>query len=109
MEICKDYDYPIEKHFYNTNDHYINTVFRISGPRHTKPQQNQQRPVVIYQHGFLDSCATVMMDGPEHSMAFVLANAGYDVWLNNNRGNRFSKQHRYFDATVHEEYWDFSF
>ena len=43
------------------------------------------------------------------SLAFILADAGYDVWMNNNRGNRFSKHHAYYDPGVHEEYWDFSF
>jgi hypothetical protein len=33
MELITDYDYPIEKHFYNTEDGYINCVFRIPGPR----------------------------------------------------------------------------
>jgi len=32
-----DYGYPIEKHFYETADHYINCVHRISGPRGAKP------------------------------------------------------------------------
>ena len=32
MEMVIDYDYPIEKHFYTTEDGYINCVFRISGP-----------------------------------------------------------------------------
>jgi hypothetical protein len=36
MEMVRDYDYPIEKHFYETKDNYINCVFRISGPRGTK-------------------------------------------------------------------------
>jgi len=36
MEMVRDYDYPIEKHYYETKDNYINCVFRISGPRGTK-------------------------------------------------------------------------
>lgn len=42
-------------------------------------------------------------------MAFFLADAGFDVWMNNSRGNRFSRQHRYLDPDLHEEYWDYSF
>jgi len=38
MQLVKDHDYPIEKHFYTTEDGYINTVFRISGPRGTTAQ-----------------------------------------------------------------------
>lgn len=67
MEIVKDYGYPIEKHYYKTKDHYINCVFRISGPRGTNPLQNEKfnngKPVVIYQHGLLDSSATTVCDG----------------------------------------------
>ena len=40
LELITDYDYPIEKHFYETKDYYINCVHRISGPRHTKAIDN---------------------------------------------------------------------
>ena len=52
MQIVKDYGFPIEQHFYETEDGYINRVFRISGPRGSKPSEG--RPVVIYQHGLMD-------------------------------------------------------
>ena len=38
--------------------------------------------------------------------AFFLANQGYDVWLGNNRGNRFSNGHTLLD-TSSREYWEF--
>ena len=42
----------------------------------------------------------------ERANAFILARAGYDVWLGNNRGNRFSTGHLTL-TTKDKEYWDF--
>ena len=38
--------------------------------------------------------------------AFILARAGYDVWMGNNRGNKFSNAHLTM-TTEDKEYWDF--
>jgi lysosomal acid lipase/cholesteryl ester hydrolase len=42
----------------------------------------------------------------EKAPALVLANLGYDVWLGNNRGNRFSLAHLYRDPNE-KSFWDF--
>jgi hypothetical protein len=39
--------------------------------------------------------------------AFVLADLGYDVWLGNTRGNKYSKQS--IDEVKSKDFWDFSF
>ena len=38
--MIKEYDYPIERHFYETQDDYINCVYRINGPRGTDAKKN---------------------------------------------------------------------
>jgi hypothetical protein len=114
FEVIRDHGYPIERHFYETEDGYINCVHRISGPRGTNAYMNAKnpqaikKPVILYQHGLMDSSAGICIDGLD-SMAFFFADRGFDVWMNNSRGNRNSKQHVYLDANEDDEFWEFSF
>ena len=43
------------------------------------------------------------------SAAFIAANAGFDVWLGNNRGNKYSLMHKKYDPAYDEKFWDHSF
>lgn len=47
-----------------------------------------------------------VMNTPETAPAFVLARAGYDVWMGNNRGNKYSNTHK--TLTKHDRaFWDY--
>eukprot|EP00391_Amoebophrya_sp_Ameob2_P010827 CAMPEP_0178984524 /NCGR_PEP_ID=MMETSP0795-20121207/1654_1 /TAXON_ID=88552 /ORGANISM="Amoebophrya sp., Strain Ameob2" /LENGTH=693 /DNA_ID=CAMNT_0020675399 /DNA_START=96 /DNA_END=2177 /DNA_ORIENTATION=- len=65
-------------------------------------------PPVLLQHGLLDSCATWVVNEPDESLAFLLADRGYDVWLGNTRGSTYSLEHVNL-TTADAAFWDFSF
>jgi len=91
--------YPEETHTVFTEDRYILTLHRIPG----------DGPTVFMQHGLEDSSATWVLNGPEHGApAFRLADAGYDVWLGNYRGNTYSRDHMDLNPDKDDEYWQFS-
>ena len=72
--------YPVESHEVVTQDGYILTLHRI-------PASNKSRPPVVFlQHGLMSSSADWVLSGPDHALAYQLAQAGYDVWMGNFRG-----------------------
>lgn len=43
------------------------------------------------------------------SAAFVMVKAGYDSWLLDLRGNKYSRKHLSLNPDVDKEYWNFTF
>jgi len=62
------------------------------------------KPPVLLQHGLESDMMQWVMNKPEVAPAFVLAREGYDVWLGNNRGTRFSSKHTTLDPKK-KPYW----
>lgn len=87
-----------------TEDGYILSLFRIKSPNTKKGA-----PVVFMQHGVQDSADCWIMHHSELAPAFQLARKGYDVWLGNSRGNKYSVGHKTLDPKKDKQYWQFSF
>jgi pimeloyl-ACP methyl ester carboxylesterase/ankyrin repeat protein len=120
MGYVKSLGYPIEKHKVMTDDGFVINMYRIPHGKPTdllglpriNPDSSQsptkvKRPVVFLQHGIFNSSSTWLVTGEKQALAFILAMAGFDVWMGNNRGTHFGRNHRVYNVT-HREYWQFS-
>ncbi|VDN60086.1 unnamed protein product [Dracunculus medinensis] len=67
----------------------------------------EKRSVVFLQHGLEATSSNFVSNLPNKSLGFMLADSGFDVWMGNVRGNRYSRNHESFTETD-EGYWQFS-
>lgn len=102
-EMGRLFDVDIEDHIVRTEDDYLLTVHRIA------PREGSSNGQVVYLHHGLLMCSDVWMcnTARERNLPLVLHDLGFDVWLGNNRGNKYSTQHLYRRPGSHE-FWDFS-
>jgi pimeloyl-ACP methyl ester carboxylesterase len=98
--------YVCEEHKVITPDGYILGVYRI--PHGQNSSSSKPGKPVLLQHGLLDSGTTWAENFPGQSLSYILADAGYDVWIGNMRGNRYSRAHIKYNPNHDEEFWDFS-
>lgn len=96
-----------EEHEIMTKDGYILTMHRILTPPSTKRNGKS----VFFMHGAMLTSEIFVCkseDGAKKSnLALQLSQQGYDVWLGNRRGNRYSKRH-YLLTEDDEQFWNFS-
>lgn len=97
--------YPVELHHVTTEDGYVLQMHRI--PYSPKNQKRDDRPVVFMQHGLLGSADNYVLADRSQAAGYLAADAGYDVWLGNDRASFYSHHIHY--KPIDPRYWNFSF
>ncbi|CAN0232895.1 unnamed protein product [Pylaiella littoralis] len=71
-------------------------------------KNNAPRPAVLLMHGLMQDSESLLCGGRDHALGLRLAAAGFDVFLGNARGNRYSHKHLRLSPVTSDAYWDFS-
>lgn len=113
-EICALFGYEVEEHIVQTGDGFLLGLHRLpyrrgeEGLRINQGEGSVKKKVVYLHHGLLMSSEVwVCLTEEERCLPFQLVERGYDVWLGNNRGNKYSKKSTRYSPLSHD-FWDFS-
>ncbi|KAJ5689165.1 lipase [Penicillium macrosclerotiorum] len=114
VEICELFGYEAEEHIVQTGDGYLLGLHRLAyrkGEERMRVNQGAggiSKKVVYLHHGLLMSSEVwVALTDEQRCLPFQLVEKGYDVWLGNNRGNKYAKKSVNFSPGSNE-FWDFS-
>ena len=110
-DLCSIWGYEFEEHVMLTKDGYLLGLHRLCTPKgaqRTSIGMQANKPVVYLHHGLLmNSEVWVCLTSPDRALPFVLVDLGFDVWLGNNRGNKYSKKSIKYDPNS-KEFWNYS-
>lgn len=125
VEQIKGFEYPVEVHHVQTSDGFKLRLHRIpAGARklnyevdtdsssvesenlHRNETVSNSEPIFL-MHGLLCAATMWVAQNTDKSLGFMLADAGYDVWMLSARATSFSSAHKNLDPH-NKKYWDYS-
>jgi lysosomal acid lipase/cholesteryl ester hydrolase len=107
-EVLDGSGYPCLEYLVQTEDGFILGLQRIPhGHDNNLLTLKKQKPPVLLQHGLLVGGDNWFLNPPGQSLGFILADEGFDVWIANVRGTRWSHGHITLTKTD-RDYWDWT-
>lgn len=104
-DIVAPFGYIVREHVVTTEDGYILVIHKLE--KKSNHLKNSKK-IAYFHHGMLtNSELFVLGDEKNKTLPFILADLDYDVWLGNNRGNKYSRKHLKLSASD-VKFWDFS-
>ncbi|XP_073126280.1 triacylglycerol lipase 1 [Henckelia pumila] len=94
--------FPCSEHTAQTKDGYILGLQRVASA-----SGKEAGPPVLLIHGLFMAGDAWFLDSPNQSLGFILANRGFDVWVGNVRGTRWSHGHVSL-SEKDKKFWDWS-
>lgn len=87
-----------------TEDGYFLDMQRI--PHGKGAKTNSNGPPILFSHALFGSADLYVI--ANNSLTFDLADLGYDVWLLNARGSKYSRNHVNTTVYYNSPYWQYS-
>lgn len=112
-DLCSLFGYEAEEHIVQTKDGYLLGLHRLPYRRGEEEdlvngKSGIRKKVVYLHHGLLmNSEVWVCLTDEQRCLPFQLVERGYDVWLGNNRGNKYSKKSTK-SSPASPDFWNFS-
>ncbi|CAJ2504046.1 Uu.00g114400.m01.CDS01 [Anthostomella pinea] len=114
VDLCAMFGYTAEEHVVQTKDGYLLGIHRLAWRKGEEDMKVNSGPasikkrVVYLHHGLLmNSEVWISLTDARRCLPFVLVEQGFDVWLGNNRGNKYSKKSIHCSPTS-TQFWNFS-